>query len=493
MEIRKARRGRSLSSAIWTCARSWAARISPSRSWTSRPSARRRSRRAAGLRNLDESDEINACSIVDRRGRRREDRSLASDVQKRNAQPPHRDRALRRRGHLPRRRDPRPAVRPRLRVPGHARDRRGRPAGARARTRCPASCRSARSSPPRRRATRPTATRSALPPGWWTSCTTPATSPSAWRSARWSARRRLRNVRRETPAAGRCRDSAGRAHRARRLRRGDRLLQEPQARQPRKLRRGGAEGQPRDERKLQRLFRDEQVTRLIKRCNDFGAGGVCVAIGELADGLYIDLDKVPKKYEGLDGTELAISECQERMAVVVAAAGRAGIYRAVPTRKTWRRRSLREVTAEPRLKMTLARERRSSNIAREFLNSNGASKHASAFVPDDGIRPCPSRAKPWPKSLRTWSPTSTSAPKRGFRSALIPPSARARVLMPFGGKTQLTPAQAMAAKLPVLHGDTDTCSRHGLRLSPAADGAKPLRGRVPERGGKPVRGSPPRV
>jgi phosphoribosylformylglycinamidine synthase len=143
-----------------------------------------------------------------------------------------------------------------------------------------------------------------------------------------------KNVRRETPGTRRRGDTAGRPHGPRRLRRSHRLLQGPHGRI---LETCGAEvqkGNAPEERKLQRLFRNPQAARLIKRCNDFGAGGVSVAVGELADGLDIDLDKVPKKYEGLDGTELAISESQERMAVVVEA-GDAQRFRA-GRRKIWR-------------------------------------------------------------------------------------------------------------------------------------------------------------
>ena len=139
------------------------------------------------------------------------------------------------------------------------------------------------------------------------------------------------------------------------------------------------------ERKLQRLFRDEKVTRLIKRCNDFGAGGVSVAIGELADGLQIELDKVPKKYEGLNGTELAISESQERMAVVVAPADAAALI-AFANAENLEATVVAQVTAEPRLRMTW-KGNTIIDVSREFLNSNGAEKHASAVVGNDGIQP----------------------------------------------------------------------------------------------------------
>ncbi|MDD6877610.1 MAG: AIR synthase-related protein, partial [Clostridiaceae bacterium] len=137
-------------------------------------------------------------------------------------------------------------------------------------------------------------------------------------------------------------------------------------------------GNPPEERKLQRLFRDGSVTRMIKRCNDFGAGGVSVAIGELADGLRINLDLVPKKYEGLDGTELAISESQERMAVVVAPEN-AEAFMAAAARENLESTVVAEVTAEPRLVMTW-RGKTLVDISRAFLATNGASREAAAFV-----------------------------------------------------------------------------------------------------------------
>ena len=139
------------------------------------------------------------------------------------------------------------------------------------------------------------------------------------------------------------------------------------------------------ERKLQRLFRDGEVTRLIKRCNDFGAGGVSVAIGELADGLLIDLDKVPKKYDGLDGTELAISESQERMAVVLAPKD-VDAFLAAANRENLEATVVAEVTAEPRLRMTW-KGVTIVDLSREFLNSNGAEKHTTVSVPDDDVKP----------------------------------------------------------------------------------------------------------
>ncbi|WP_289541635.1 AIR synthase-related protein, partial [uncultured Alistipes sp.] len=135
-----------------------------------------------------------------------------------------------------------------------------------------------------------------------------------------------------------------------------------------------------EERKIQRLFRDGNVTRLIKRCNDFGAGGVSVAIGELADGLAIDLDAVRKKYDGLDGTELAISESQERMAVVVARSD-ADKFIAAAERENLEAYVVAEVTEEPRMVMKWRGEV-IANLSRDFLNTNGAVKTAKVYVPD---------------------------------------------------------------------------------------------------------------
>ena len=209
-----------------------------------------------------------------------------------------------------------------------------------------------------------------------------------------------------------------------------------------------------EERKIQRLFRDGKVTRLVKRCNDFGAGGVSVAIGELADGLEIELDAVRKKYEGLDGTELAISESQERMAVVVAAKD-ADAFIAAAERENLEAYPVATVTEAPRMVMhwngqTIV------DLSREFLNTNGAVKHASVIVDEkdrgdllDFITP----------SLRETAGSLKCASRRGLSERFDSTIGCGSVLMPFGGKTQRTPAQAMAALLPVLPGqETDTCS-----------------------------------
>ncbi len=233
-------------------------------------------------------------------------------------------------------------------------------------------------------------------------------------------------------------------------------------------------GNPVTERKLQRLFGDEAVTKLIKRCNDFGAGGVSVAIGELADGLTIDLDTVPKKYEGLDGTELAISESQERMAVVVAAQD-AQDFIAFANAENLEATVVAEVTAEPRLRMRW-RGREIVSIARDFLNSNGAEKHASALVPDDEIHPVPFTGATVAEKLKTMVSDLNICSKQGLSERFDSTIGAASVLMPFGGKTQKTPVQAMAAKLPVLHGETDTCSGMAYGFHPQLMAQSPYEG-----------------
>ena len=207
-----------------------------------------------------------------------------------------------------------------------------------------------------------------------------------------------------------------------------------------------------EERKIQRLFRNGEVTRLIKRCNDFGAGGVSVAIGELADGLSIDLDAVRKKYEGLDGTELAISESQERMAVVVAPED-ADKFIAAAQEENLEAYPVAVVTESPRMVMTW-KGQTIADLSREFLNTNGAVKHAGVSVPKfvgGGVER--------PSSLKEMAASLKSASRRGLTERFDGSIGAGSVLMPFGGKTQRTPAQAMAALLPVLPGqETDQAS-----------------------------------
>ena len=209
-----------------------------------------------------------------------------------------------------------------------------------------------------------------------------------------------------------------------------------------------------EERKIQRLFRNGDVTRLIKRCNDFGAGGVSVAIGELADGLKINLDAVRKKYDGLDGTELAISESQERMAVVVAPEDAARFIAAAEA-ENLEAYQVAVVTESPRMVMewngTVI-----ADLSRAFLNTNGAVKHAEVRVARKDRAPL---EKAQFTSLREMAGSLKSASRRGLTERFDSTIGAGSILMPFGGKNQRTPAQAMAAVFPVLPGEeTDQAS-----------------------------------
>ena len=224
-----------------------------------------------------------------------------------------------------------------------------------------------------------------------------------------------------------------------------------------------------EERKIQRLFRDGKVTRLIKRCNDFGAGGVSVAIGELADGLRIDLDAVRKKYEGLDGTELAISESQERMAVVVAPED-ADAFIAAAEKENLEAYRVAVVTEEARMVMTW-KGREIANLSRDFLNTNGAVKHAQVEVPA-GKEYAPAYT-----GLKDLASQLKFASQRGLVERFDATIGAGSLLMPFGGKNQATPAQAMAAKLPVLPGEvTDAASVMAWGCDPELLSADPFRG-----------------
>ena len=230
-----------------------------------------------------------------------------------------------------------------------------------------------------------------------------------------------------------------------------------------------------EERKLQRLFRNPEATRLIKRCNDFGAGGVSVAIGELADGLEIDLNAVPKKYDGLDGTELAISESQERMAVVVAPED-ADKFRALASSENLESTPVAVVKAEPRLRMSW-NGKTIVDISREFLNSNGAEKHTDVAVPDVKVTYSTGRkntAADWEGMVTDLNICSQRGLVQRFDSTI----GGATVLMPFSGKTQQTPVQAMAAKLPVLNAKTNTTSIMAWGFDPAVSTQSPYHGAV---------------
>lgn len=210
-----------------------------------------------------------------------------------------------------------------------------------------------------------------------------------------------------------------------------------------------------EERKIQRLFRKKEASLLIKRCNDFGAGGVSVAIGELADGLEIDLNKVPKKYEGLDGTELAISESQERMAVVVAEAD-APRFLALAEEENLEATVVATVTAERRLVMRW-REQDIVNLSRDFLDTNGAEKHISAVT--DVAKPVQKpRVTDFAAGYLALADELNVCSKRGLSERFDATIGSGTVLMPFGGVYQLTPPQAMAHKISMEEKDTDTCS-----------------------------------
>jgi len=225
-----------------------------------------------------------------------------------------------------------------------------------------------------------------------------------------------------------------------------------------------------EERKLQRLFRDARVTRMIKRCNDFGAGGVSVAIGELADGLTIDLDAVRKKYDGLDGTELAISESQERMAVVVAQSDEAAFI-AAAGKENLEAYRVAVVTENPRMVMQWRGET-IADLSRAFLSTNGAVKHAKVSVPAYIGYGCQR-----PGSLREMASSLKSASRRGLTERFDGSIGAGSILMPFGGETQRTPAQAMAALLPVLPGqETDQASVMAWGFDPDAMAASPYWG-----------------
>ncbi len=210
-----------------------------------------------------------------------------------------------------------------------------------------------------------------------------------------------------------------------------------------------------EERKLQRLFRNGEASRLIKRCNDFGAGGVSVAIGELADGLQINLNAVPKKYDGLDGTELAISESQERMAVVVEKKD-VDAFISLASSENLEATIVAEVTQSPRLVMNHD-GRKIVDLSREFLNSNGAEKHititvekASSF--DKNV------SGSFADNIKALASDLNVCSKKGLSERFDSTIGAGSVYMPFGGKYQQTPAQAMAAKIPLTDRETDTCS-----------------------------------
>ncbi|WP_270404357.1 phosphoribosylformylglycinamidine synthase [Candidatus Collinsella stercoripullorum] len=217
------------------------------------------------------------------------------------------------------------------------------------------------------------------------------------------------------------------------------------------------------ERKLQRLFRRGDACRLIKRCNDFGAGGVSVAVGELADGLYIDLDQVTKKYEGLDGTELAISESQERMAVAVAE-NDVDEFMGYAAEENLEATVIAEVTAEPRVRMAW-QGTAIVDLTRAFLASNGAPKHQAAHVTARSVWQPSWGGETFAERMRSLVGDLNVCSNKGLAERFDSTIGAATVLMPFGGATQLTPAEAMVAKLPV-DGETSTASAMAWGFNP---------------------------
>ena len=236
------------------------------------------------------------------------------------------------------------------------------------------------------------------------------------------------------------------------------------------------------ERKIQRLFRRREVSRLIKKCNDFGAGGVSVAIGELAPGLRIDLDRVTKKYAGLDGTELAISESQERMAIVVDPINVERML-AFAAEENLEAVAVAKVTEEPRLVMYW-RGKEIVNISRAFLDTNGAHQEAAAYVTlpvkeenylKKGNRELEGEIKEtWLKLLSDLNVCSKKGLVEMFDSSI----GASTVTMPYGGKYQLSPIQTMTAKLPVLNGNCDTVSMMSYGFDPYLSSWSPFHGSV---------------
>ena len=228
-----------------------------------------------------------------------------------------------------------------------------------------------------------------------------------------------------------------------------------------------------EERKLQRLFRNPEASKMIRRCNDFGAGGVSVAIGELADGLYIDLNKVPKKYEGLDGTELAISESQERMAVVVSEKDELR-FKELAEAENLEATVVAEVTDTNRLEQVWNGEE-IVDISRDFLNSNGAEKHITAEVPK-----AESFAKEvgpdFKENYKAMAGDLNVCSKRGLSERFDSTIGAGTVLMPFGGKYQRTPIQAMVNKISVEDKDTRTVSFMSYGYNPYITEKSPYHG-----------------
>lgn len=235
------------------------------------------------------------------------------------------------------------------------------------------------------------------------------------------------------------------------------------------------------ERKIQRLFRSPEAAKLIKRCNDFGAGGVCVAIGELAAGLQIQLDALPKKYEGLDGTELAISESQERMAVVLAP-GDVERFCALAEEENLQAVVVAEVTEQPRLRMEW-RGDTVVDLSRAFLDTNGVTLSAKAAIPAPDLSqnyrelvPAELVGQPLAKAFEQNLSRLEVCSQQGLAERFDASIGAATVLMPFAGKYQRTPEEAMVAKLPVLSGETDDATAMSYGFIPGISRFSPFHG-----------------
>ena len=238
-------------------------------------------------------------------------------------------------------------------------------------------------------------------------------------------------------------------------------------------------GNPPTERKIQRMFRRPEVSRLIKKCNDFGAGGVSVAIGELAAGLYIDLDKVPKKYAGLDGTEIAISESQERMAVVVDPKD-VDAFLAYAAEENLEAVTVAEVTESPRLTMTW-RGKTIVDLSRAFLDTNGAHQEADVTLTVPNREGTPFERKEvgdvkesWMKMLGSLNVCSQKGLVERFDASI----GAGTVMMPYGGRFQQSEIQTMVAKLPVLKGKCDAVTMMSYGFDPYLSSWSPYHGAV---------------
>ena len=249
------------------------------------------------------------------------------------------------------------------------------------------------------------------------------------------------------------------------------------------MRSGGSKGKSSDRAQNTASVQKEEVSTLIKRCNDFGAGGVCVAIGELADGLTVNLDSVPKKYEGLDGTELAISESQERMAVVLDPAN-VDKFIDEALKENLEATAVAVVTESPRLKMTW-RGRTIVDLSRAFLNTNGVTQHADAKITSVGAGSDYRTAVP--ESLKGLDTVHALAEnmarlevcsQKGLVERFDSSIGASTVLMPFAGKYQLTPEDAMCAKIPLEKGETDDATAMSYGFIPKLSKWSPFHGAV---------------